>query len=118
MTLKVDGAPKRAPDVTDMRAAGACGSPFRTAPTPPRSKSILGHLSADWQVVVFDELQWALEQHRPDRDVFQPRSYCATRHGLLLAISSRCGSVDADALAEIEALPDTIREWLKRPKNR
>jgi hypothetical protein len=62
-------------------------------------------LNAQWRIVL-DPLQCILQQKRGPRR-WRDRSFCRSREGLLRAVRENIGyeNVDADALAEIRALP-------------
>lgn len=60
-------------------------------------------LNERWRVS-FDQLQWILERYRGGRWIGS--AYCVTRETLLRNIRERAGTVDANALALVAALPE------------
>ena len=90
----------------------------RSGTTPPDTQrtSPAGSLNAfptvlnsGWRVVD-DPLQWILQRldSKPDKkhSGWTNRSFCRTREGLLRCMREYCGVVDAEALAQLESLPD------------
>ena len=80
-------------------------------------KSIV--LNSHWRVRLDDPLQWILERRRgrPTRKStgWQGRSYCTQRTTLKRCIRECCGPVDADALRQVETLPE--RFLYRRPRH-
>lgn len=84
---------------------GECSPPqFEIQPSPFIA------LNDRWRVRLNDPLQWILERRRalPTRKStgWQGRSYCTQRRTLLRDIRDYCGDVDAEALRQVEALPE------------
>ena len=84
-------------------------------PEPPET-SLAGSLNAfptvlnsGWRVVD-DPLQWILQRRdgksSNKNSGWRGRSFCRTREALLRCVKDYCGIVDAEALKQIEALPE------------
>jgi hypothetical protein len=73
-----------------------------SSPRRPPQQGAIGPSTA-WRIVS-DELQWLLQHREGNR--WNNRSYCCTRAGLLRCVGEYCGEVDAEALAQVRALPD------------
>ena len=91
-------------------------------------------LNVKWRVSDDEDLQWVLQRARARKEAggaasdvggvsWDGNAYCNTRSALIRNIKERCGDVDPDALAIIEALPDRYpqpyvqRKPGKRAKN-
>jgi hypothetical protein len=89
---------------------------LRSSPAHP-SKGGIAHLNPKWRVIE-DPLQWILQRKkgnpREKNSGWQSRSFCRTREGLLRCVREYCGEVDADGLAQLEALPDYHLDWKPR----
>ena len=73
------------------------------------SNRLIAQLNENWRVVD-DPLQWILQRRkgrpRAKNSGWRNRSFCTTREGLLGCIREYSGEIDADAIAELQGLPD------------
>ncbi len=78
------------------------------APAHP-SNPLVAQLNGRWRVVD-DPLQWILQRRKGTpsnkKSGWKGNAFCRTRKALSRNIRERCGEVDPEALAEIEATPE------------
>ena len=69
-----------------------------------------------WRLA-YDRLQWVLQKHKPKSGKAQGVAFVATYKRILMGVIREKGvPLTAEAVTQLDALPETFREFISGPK--